>query len=556
MTIFGRAVDSQLLSSSSTSRSVIGSIGLSSSLSSNDASNNGTDASSRHAGCSGKRWTSGLSALFVAVVTLLSMTMRNDIGRIPVSTMIVTSEYGNNGSVSKTLNDALQMTSSSCGREHHSISSPVLALHQPLLLQRQLQDSSNTCDDSNEYTSTTLKLVYELPFASLYENAKGQRRFDASSLVLVGDYAYTIYDNSFAIGKVVVPQLQPFSNANTQITRLLATSGGNDSSFADDDDVKDSRFEAILHNNATGNFFAIQDSVVEDQNNVTVFHAMFVELSMNSNETEYEVVESCPSEFTFLDKSLGISGAVALRDTNDTFTVLALCSVNHCDNVNGNKDDKGNGRIIVMTYMPAADDAADSSSCQWKTVRVVNIPATANFSDYSDLAMTATGRVAVTSRTESAVWIGQLLGQEQEDGGQWQVLDMAFDEDVGDVHNFPRGNDCEKVYCSVDGVEWLNDDVLLMVSDKMRDEDNFFCLDTDQSMHVFAFPEEHDESDDDTADDDGMTDDGPPLVPSSNPGAASSPSSAAADVRNQRTLSGRICLFCIILFYTVPLFVE
>lgn len=77
------------------------------------------------------------------------------------------------------------------------------------------RSSTLTCGVESEFP---LKLVYELPFASLFTNAKGQRQFDASSVVIVGDHAYTIYDRSHAIGKVSVPHFKPFNKANSQFS--------------------------------------------------------------------------------------------------------------------------------------------------------------------------------------------------------------------------------------------------------------------------------------------------------------------------------------------------
>jgi hypothetical protein len=539
-----------------------------------------------------RRWVSGISsALVAAAVTSLLVAMvllhhQHMEGQITSTTTVTleqqeTIETVSTAAATTVTNGVLQMTASnSCaGREQDEL--------QQQQQQRQLQDDDDDdtnnnesfCDDVEFYISRTLKLVHELPFASVFDDAKGQRRFDASSIVLVDDtYAYTVYDNSYTIGKVaVVPSsyhLEPFSQNNIQILARRSTTELQNSTsvFADDDD--DSRFEAILHHSGddeTGStFIAIQESSVPvDQNGTLLFHAMFVKLSMTTknnnasssvetnadNAENYEVIESCPSEFVF-HESRGISGAVALpldgrrNDTSTLTTVLALCSVNHCDYTGaggGEKDDPGNGRVIVMTYMPATEDDntssnSSTSTCQWKAVGTITIPASANFSDYSDLAMTATGRVAITSRTASAVWIGQLL--------EWQALDeLAFDENVGQVYSLPRGKDCEKVYCTVDGVEWLNDDMLLMVSDKMRDDEDFWCHDKDQSLHLFAFPDvEEDESEPNSA---PPTADPSLFSLSNQPGDVSSPSSA----RNNGTLSGLRFLFCIVLFYSVSVFI-
>jgi hypothetical protein len=318
------------------------------------------------------------------------------------------------------------------------------------------------CKDSN-YMPETLKLVCELPFASLFTHAKGQRRFDASSVVIVGDHAYTVYDGSNAIGKVSVPHFSPFNQANSQISRPTRRQS------------VQSGYEGVFYDDDTGNFVAVKESV---QDQTGAFHAMFDELATNADKTDYFIVQTCPSEYEF-NKELGISGAAMLRSLDNDIFILALCSVNHCDD--GDEDDKGNGRVIIMR-----PTTLDDGSCQWMTVRMVNIPDSANFLNYSDLAVTADGRVAITSSEESEVWIGQLTGQDPS-SGLWDMDAVDFDSN-GDIYNFPRDNECTKIYCGIKGVQWLKGNMLLAVSDKMENEQDYQYFDKDQSIHIFALP--------------------------------------------------------------------
>jgi hypothetical protein len=78
------------------------------------------------------------------------------------------------------------------------------------------QKESLSCQDGG-YSKRTLKLAYELPFASLFRDTKGQRKYEASSVVLVDDYAYAVCDSSWAISKFGA-QLQPFADTNVQVS--------------------------------------------------------------------------------------------------------------------------------------------------------------------------------------------------------------------------------------------------------------------------------------------------------------------------------------------------
>jgi hypothetical protein len=56
------------------------------------------------------------------------------------------------------------------------------------------------CQDG-EYSKRTLKLAYELPFASLFRDTKKQRKYEASSVTVVGEDVYAVCDSSWAISK-------------------------------------------------------------------------------------------------------------------------------------------------------------------------------------------------------------------------------------------------------------------------------------------------------------------------------------------------------------------
>ena len=56
--------------------------------------------------------------------------------------------------------------------------------------------------------------------------------------------------------------------------------------------------------------------------------------------------------------------------------------------------------------------------------------------------------------------------------------------------DFPKNDSCETIYCNVEGVHWLNDDMIIAVSDKMKSKgkQDYRCFDKDQSVHVFVLP--------------------------------------------------------------------
>ena len=133
----------------------------------------------------------------------------------------------------------------------------------------------------------------------------------------------------------------------------------------------------------------------------------------------------------------------------------------------------------------AADDEA---SCLWSTIRTIDIPSSAFFEDYSAISLSPTGRVVLSSQEESQIWVGQLLGQNTD--GLWDIESMEFSVDNAVVYDFPKNDQCVTVYCNIEGVHWINDNMIMAVSDKMKSKgkQDFRCFEKDQSVHVFVLP--------------------------------------------------------------------
>jgi hypothetical protein len=163
----------------------------------------------------------------------------------------------------------------------------------------------------------------------------------------------------------------------------------------------------------------------------------------------------------FVRCSKGFEGAISIRDTSNELVVLGLCEGNHCSEKL--KADRGNGDFIAMKKTVSKD----GSSCQWDTIRHVKIPKSAYFKDFSSVTIDETGRVAISSQEDSAVWVGQLLGQDEQTG-LWDLNKLRFDEDIGKVVFFPKDHNCETQYCNIEGIHWINSEMIIAVSDKMK----------------------------------------------------------------------------------------
>jgi hypothetical protein len=352
---------------------------------------------------------------------------------------------------------------------------------------RQVEESSelkkgkgyNYCADDGLYSKRTLKLAYELPFIALFKDNRGQKTYEASDVIKVDDIFYAVHDNSWAISRFSAG-LVHFSVDNVQVgepKREKETSG----------------YEAIVHSD--GLFYVIRESIEFKSNEIKAksgkknkatptFHAVVEELQINATDN-YDILNSCPCEFTFEGTSKGFEGAIGIKDQGNTFTLIGLCEGNYCSEGDKGKD-SGNGRLVVMQKNLDAN-----GTCVWSTIKIVNIPKTADFQDYSSIDINAEGRVAITSQEGSKVWIGQMTGLQENGLYDLTALDLV-DAKKGypTIYDFPRNSNCDVVYCNIEGISWLNNQTLISVSDRMKSggKQNFQCFDKDQSVHVFSLP--------------------------------------------------------------------
>lgn len=313
------------------------------------------------------------------------------------------------------------------------------------------QDS--VCNDG-KYSKRTLQLAYEMPFAALFQNHLGQRKYEASSVILVNNTAYAVCDSSWALSQFQIG-LTPLAGHHIgQVHR----------------EPQDSGYEALVYDD--NHFYVVRESVLHTTDQT--YHAIIEQVQI-TDQDDYTIVDQSSTEFAFEGDSKGFEGAVGLHDTNNNLILLGLCEGNHCSETR--KNDVGHGRVVVMRQ----------NGTVWETLRTIHIPKSAAFRDYSAMSVSPTGKVAITSQEESQMWVGTLLGQV---GGVWDVDALAFDEEYFQVYDFPKDHNCMTVYCNIEGITWINDDMVLAVSDKMKGQgkQDFRCFDKDQSAHVFVLP--------------------------------------------------------------------
>lgn len=323
------------------------------------------------------------------------------------------------------------------------------------------------------YSQTTLKVAEESTMVSLFFDPQSNSKFESSDIVVVGNAYYVVYDNLYAIGRI--SKDLPFrSHRNVLLGNHTGESG----------------YEGIVHDAFTNRFFVVVEAVKHVDNK---YHALVEEIEMIDDTDKqvtlqtqavvsYRPIESCACEFEFARENKGFEGATLIRLDEDTLFLLGLCEGNFCEG--GAKGEQaGNGRIVVMEKVPAKK----GHDCYWKTLRVMELPKSVNFVDYSAMSVRATSkhgvyRFAVTSQQSAAVWIGELkVGK--------RVKDWEFSR--GKIFDFPRDNDCRVEYCNIEGIAFISDEMVVAVSDQMKVDNKqpFQCLAKDQSIHVFVIPQ-------------------------------------------------------------------
>jgi len=378
-----------------------------------------------------------------------------------------------------------------------------------------------------DYTKKTLKTAKEVAMVALFDDLQGEKKFEASDVIRVGSHYLVVYDNLYRIGKVDM-NLAFHSNQH----RLIPS---------EPDRRGDSGFEAIVYDEKSDTYLVVVESELNEErakfhhaaiDDPSVdqskhedggggddkqgkpepeFHAYIEELRMPSSSDKkddgkrhgYELSEKCQCEFAFHAENKGFEGAAKVRvargdDPTDTeLLVLGLCEGNYCEGGARGRE-AGNGRMVLMRKR----SGNATHACTWETLNVFALPKTAMFTDYSAMALRPlkedgdsdkNGKdedappsryaIAVTSQESSAVWLGELRIGLNSAGEDWSLSE-------GQVLHFPRGADCAIEYCNIEGIDFLDDHLLVAVSDKMKSggRQDYRCLQKDQSIHTFVLP--------------------------------------------------------------------
>ncbi|MCP4457160.1 MAG: hypothetical protein GY816_03895 [Cytophagales bacterium] len=58
--------------------------------------------------------------------------------------------------------------------------------------------------------------------------------------------------------------------------------------------------------------------------------------------------------------------------------------------------------------------------------------------------------------------------------------------DDGAVYHFPKDKQENKLYCNIEGVAWITNDQLVVVSDAKKSDQPIQCKQKEQSIHIVS----------------------------------------------------------------------
>jgi hypothetical protein len=169
-------------------------------------------------------------------------------------------------------------------------------------------------------------------------------------------------------------------------------------------------------------------------------------------------------DFDFSSDSKGFEGAAVVRHKGDLL-LLALCEGNHCEGGDEGRD-SGHGQIQVFKHKKKS----------WKHIGKIKLPEEVDFEDYADIAIRGK-RLAIVSQASSALWVAKVSLSSLKISGK------------GKLYKFPLDKKDECVYCNVEGVDWLTNNRIVAVSDRMKTDDQpGRCARKDKSIHIMKIP--------------------------------------------------------------------
>lgn len=303
-----------------------------------------------------------------------------------------------------------------------------------------------------------LDLVQEVRIDELLKG-DGDKRYEASGVCLKDGWLHIVFDDDPHLLRIRTDWQQ--AGEKPALINLKGTADG---------------YEDITYQSSSGRWYCLIEAA-ETKRGVSMPR-------VDEFDESFAFIKSYWLDFPLKAGNKGFEGLATLRSAGNEY-LLGLCEGNKCKSGKAGKK-PGKGRIQVFTM--------DGET--WVHTGTIRLPETVRFEDYSSLDCRE-GLLTVISQTSSAMWIGRLLMEpaEQADSKSHDGLfspgrsdDLSEFIDDGRLFLFPRNNKGRILYGNLEGVTWLGNDRLVVVSDKVKADQPRRCARKDQSVHIFRLP--------------------------------------------------------------------
>ncbi|MFP9113130.1 SdiA-regulated domain-containing protein [Flavobacterium sp. RHBU_3] len=261
--------------------------------------------------------------------------------------------------------------------------------------------------------------------------------FEGSGVQYLNGYFYVACDNTQKIAKI--KSTLPINSSSNSLLSTGAPGSGS------------SNYEGITYEaNGTPHFYVVEETV----KNGSVYQPRISKLD---DSMTYQSRDWADYSFSSANSNKGFEGlAWVSRDGNNYLLGLV----------------EGTGKIAVLL----------KGTSSWNLVTEITLPSSVTFTDYSDLAISASGKVAITSQEDGQLWVGQLSST------SWSITG-------GTAYTFPLGSSSGvigagtlQLYGNVEGVSFITDTQIVICSDKAGSDQPSYQSYKEQTVSVFNLP--------------------------------------------------------------------
>ena len=284
----------------------------------------------------------------------------------------------------------------------------------------------------NETKTSELIVQSEAKLNELLRGQSEEDKHEASGVLFLNNEIFVVFDNYKMVANV---------NIEFNKAKLLG------------ENKKDGGYEGITYDNINDRFYLIEESLT----NKGAFNAR-----LNHANKDFIIKSKKWLKYNFQSDNKGFEGLTFVTKNNKTY-ILALCEGNECDSGKISKV-HGAGRIKVF----------EKKKKKWKYIASIRIPQSLEFVDYSGIDISEQNILAITSQESSAIWVGGL------DIENWQI------GDIGITYYFPKDKNGNKTYCNIEGISWVANNLLVVVSDAKKKTQPDECEEKEQSIHIVS----------------------------------------------------------------------